>query len=726
MRSLPVAAFAVLLLLNLHLLSDAVQKSTVLTSWFVPLLAISVLGLLALAVLLAMNVVRLMQRYRRASAGSRLTGRMVLLFAVLSLVPASIVYYYSMNFLLKGIDSWFDVKIDAAMENALALNQASLGVNQRYLMKYTERLIKELGDESETALALSLDELRLEAGAIELTLMRSNGQVLASSNEDPTVLVSSRPGAEIMQQLRSGANYVGLVPDEAGSGLQIRVLVHHSMGRELILQALYPTSEHVSALSAELEQAYNRYKELGYLRKSLKFSFSLTLFLVLMFSLLTALLAAFHTARKLVDPVARIAVASQAVAKGDYDQRLPLPKHHDELRFLVSSFNTMTLRLAQARDAAARSQRKVELQRTYLQTVLTRLSSGVMTFDADLRLRTANPAARQILGVGLDTYIGHSLDELGGISPRMRQLADALGEPLDDNVHEWREEVVLMGDDGRQVLMCSITPFAEPEQGEVGHVVLFDDITTFIQAQREAAWAEVARRLAHEIKNPLTPIQLAAERLRRKYLQKMPPDDAGVLDRATHTIVQQVEAMKSMVNAFSEYARPPRMQPEPLEADALFAEVLDLYRTAGGVTLEVKLGAGGTMIEADPVRLRQVLHNLIKNSLEALEGRSDGRIQVSTCLLGEGEHHFLELRVEDNGAGFDEALLGQMFEPYVTTKTKGTGLGLAIVKKIVEEHGGIISAENSPEGACIVLRLPVIEEGRGREVQPLTKESRSA
>ncbi len=724
MKSLPVVAFVTLLLFNLHLLSDAVQKSAELTRWFLPLLGISVLGLVALAVLLGVNVVRLMRRYRHDAAGSRLTGRMVVLFAVLSLVPASIVYYYSMNFLMRGIDSWFDVKIDKAMENALELNQASLGVNQRYLMKYTERLMLDLGDESEAALALTLDELRREAGAIELTLMRDNGKVLASSNEDPTVLVASRPRAEIMQQLHTGANYVGLVPDEADAGLQIRVVVHHPRGRELILQALYPTSEHVSKLSAELEEAYNRYKELAYLRTSLKLSFSLALFLVLMFSLLTALLAAFHTARKLVSPVARIAAATRAVAKGDYDQRLPVPEKRDELRFLVSSFNTMTLRLAQARDAAARSQRKVELQRAYLQTVLTRLSSGVMTFDDDLRLRTANPAAREILGVGLDTYIEHSLEELGTISARMKQFAEALQEPLEDNVHEWREEVVLVGGDGRQVLMCSTTPFAQPEQGSVGHVVLFDDITTFVQAQRDAAWAEVARRLAHEIKNPLTPIQLAAERLRRKYLKRMPPEDAGVLDRATHTIVQQVEAMKSMVDAFSDYARPPRMQAEPLEADALFAEVLDLYRSAGGVVVEADLGASEVLIEADPVRLRQVLHNLMKNALEALEGRSDGRVRVTTREVGEEDARFLELRVEDNGAGFDEELLGRLFEPYVTTKAKGTGLGLAIVKKIVEEHGGIIGAENGAEGASIVLRLPVIGEGRGSA--SLTKESRSA
>lgn len=257
------------------------------------------------------------------------------------------------------------------------------------------------------------------------------------------------------------------------------------------------------------------------------------------------------------------------------------------------------------------------------------------------------------------------------------------------------------------MLICRSTPFAQPN-GRVGHIVLFDDVTALIRAQRDAAWGEVARRLAHEIKNPLTPIQLSAERLRHKYLKDMPDKDAEVLDRATHTIVQQVEAMKSMVNDFSEYARPPQMELKPIKPDTLIGEIVDLYRATKGVKFEIDLSANDARIEADPLRIRQVVHNLVKNAVEALEGANKGKVSLVSRVLSRDDHPFYELRVEDNGPGFAEAMIQQLFEPYVTSKPKGTGLGLAIVKKIVEEHGGIIWAENCDKGACMVMQLPML------------------
>jgi nitrogen fixation/metabolism regulation signal transduction histidine kinase len=706
----PVAAFLMVVLAALHLMSSAVQNSDRLSRVFVPLLAVVLIGLLVLAVLLVVNLVKLVSRYRRQAAGSRLTGRMVLLFALIALVPVSVVYYYSLNFLLRGIDSWFDVRIDAAMKDALELSKVSLSLNQRVLQNYTERLLREVEDQSQTALALTLDDMREEAGALELSLLHENGQLLASINQDPTKLVPDLPGPEIMNQLRGGNQYVSLYP-RGDNELLIRVLVRDPGGRPLIMQGIYPTSEHVSRLSAQLESAYNRYRELAYLRQSLKFSFSLTLSLVVLFSLMAALIAAFHSARRLVAPVADIAQGTRAVAEGDYSTRLPLPKHNDELSFLVASFNAMTRQLAWERDSAANSQRQVEAQRAYLETVLGRLSSGVMAFDDALHLRTANMAAHQILAVDLSPYLSQPLFKLGDDHRRLRSLADLLRRRL-SNDEEWREEVTLFGGEGRQVLMCRSSPFMQAG-GQRGHVLVFDDITALIKAQRDAAWGEVARRLAHEIKNPLTPIQLSAERLRRKYLNKMPVDDGRVLDRATHTIVQQVEAMKTMVNAFSDYARPPKMQPEPLDVDGFVSEIIDLYRDHGAASgPQLELRAHGARINADPVRLRQVVHNLIKNAQEAMEGRADGVVRLLTRVREEDDSCYVEMQVSDQGPGFAEELLGKLFEPYVTTKAKGTGLGLAIVKKIVEEHGGIIWAENCAVGACVTLRLPALPARR--------------
>ncbi len=707
----PVAGFLAVVLVALHLMSSAVQNSDELSRVFVPLLAVVLVGLLGLGVLLVVNLVRLVRRYRAQAAGSRLTGRMVLLFSVIALVPVSVVYYYSLNFLLRGIDSWFDVRIDQAMEDALELNQASLGLNQRVLLKYTEKLIGEIEDESHAALALTLEDLRAQAGARELGLWNDSGRLLGFISEDPTQLVPDVPSQEVMQQLRDARRYVALHPRADGE-LWIRALVRDPKGRPLILQGLYPTSEHVSRLSAQLEEAYNRYRELAYLRQSLKFSFSLTLSLVVVFSLMAALLGAFHSARRLVAPVTDIAQGTRAVAEGDYSTQLPLPKHDDELRFLVVSFNAMTRQLARARDSAARSREQVETQRAYLETVLGRLSSGVIALDGELNLRTANPAAHQILGLDLEGYLQQPIVSLEQEHARLAPLVDLLkGRLVEDR--EWREEVTLFSGEGRQVLLCRSSPFTQ-SGGQSGHVLVFDDITTLIQAQRDAAWGEVARRLAHEIKNPLTPIRLSAERLRHKYLARMPADDSKVLDRATHTIIQQVEAMKTMVNAFSDYARSPQMHPQPLVLDRLVVEVTELYRDADN-RLRLTLEADSVRINGDHLRLRQVIHNLVKNALEALDGAEASWVRVATRLREEDDRRCVELQVEDNGPGIQEGLLERLFEPYVTSKTKGTGLGLAIVKKIVEEHGGIIWAENCAEGACITLRLPVLPANAGTD-----------
>ncbi len=699
----PVAAFLAVVLVALHFMSDAVQNSDELSRIFVPLLAAVLLGLAGLGVLLVINLIKLVRRYRAQAAGSRLTGRMVFLFAVIAVVPVSVVYYYSLHFLLRGIDSWFDVRIDQAMEDALDLSQASLALNQRVLLKYTQKLMADIQDQSQTALALTMDDLREQAGALELTLFNDNGQLLGSASEDPTKLVPDLPEPQLLQQTRESRQYVALYP-RGQTELLIRILVSDPRGRPLIMQALYPTSEHVSRLSAQLEEAYNRYRELAFLRQSLKFSFSLTLSLVVIFSLMAALIGAFHSARRLVAPVADIAQGPRAVTEGDYSTQLPIPKHDDELAFLVASFNAMTRQLARARDAAAASNAQVEAQRAYLETVLGRLSSGVLTIDAELVLRTANPAAHQILGLDLSAYVDRPLTDLGGERPALSGLVEAIAAALGGGP-EWREEITLFTGEGRQVLLCRASPLVQVDSGG-GHVLVFDDVTALVKAQRDAAWGEVARRLAHEIKNPLTPIQLSAERLRRKYLGKMPEEESRVLDRATHTIVQQVEAMKTMVNAFSDYARPPKLQPEPLYFDALVGEVVELYH--GGDELTLEQHAGDARINADPLRLRQVIHNLMKNAQEAMDGAPQPKLRVVTRMREEDEHCYVELIVQDNGPGIDESMLGRLFDPYVTSKTKGTGLGLAIVKKIVEEHGGIIWAENCDPGAAVTLRLPVL------------------
>lgn len=694
-----------LLLFALHFLTGAVLGSEQLSRWFMPLLIFIVTGLLVLTFVVGLNLFRLLRDYRRDRAGARLMARMVVLFVVLGIAPAGIVYYYSLQFLMQGIDSWFDVRVDSAMEDALELNQATLNLAKRLLLRYTEQMLENIDDSSRAALALTLTELRSRSSATELALATIQGKILAAANVDPEVLVPDAPDPLVLQQVVSGQPYAGFVSYGEAGDLHIRTLVADP-SRGLILQALFPTSVRIGELSEHVQKAYVAYRERAYLRESIKFSFILALSLVLLVSVFAAIWTAFYTARRLVAPIRSIAEGTRAIAEGELDGQIPVPRYHDELSFLVASFNAMTRRLAQARDLADRSKQQLEFQRQYLEALLHHLSSGVIALDAEGNIRTANRAAAQILQVEMENHVGRPFRVLAEEHPELEGFVARLDCHLHGNEGEWRGEILLERPQGRQYLMCGRTRLKVVEQSEIGCVLVFDDVTTLVQAQRDAAWAEVARRLAHEIKNPLTPIQLSAERLRRKYLEKLPEADRKVMDNSTRTIVNQVEAMKDMVNAFSDYARPSRLEPQNVSVDEFLGEVLHLY----GKAVSFQPGAEGLRIDADPVRLRQVVHNLVKNAQEAVEKVDHPQIRVITRPSHPDgqERLFVEIAIEDNGPGFDEERIGELFDPYVTTKEKGTGLGLAIVKKIVEEHGGSIRAENRAEGgARILVRLPV-------------------
>lgn len=709
MSLLPMLLMFALLLVSLTLMSDATHNSERFGELYSWLLLINAMGLVVLGALVFSNIIWLISQQRRKAPGAKLTTRLVITFVVLSVVPVTIVYYFSLQFLQRGIDSWFDVRIEQALDDALDLSRTALDVRLRDVLRVTESVANEVAESPAATLALTLYDLRVRSGAAELTLLGSDNRIIASSSADPTVILPHQPSSEILQVLHEGKHYIGLDP-VGDAGLFARALVPVLSSRQdsevYILQAMFTVSERLSGLAESVQSAYGHYKELAYLRTPLKFSYTLTLSIVLVLSLLAAIWAAFHSARRLVAPVTDMAEATRAIAEGDYSKRLPVASD-DELGFLVRSFNDMTRRLARARDQARKSQQQVEGQRAYLEAVLANLSSGVMSIDADWIIRAVNSAARQNLGVDIKAYLGKPLLDVGKDNAFLRPFIDVISRNHRTGKSVWQEEVSLFGASGRQVLMCRGTSFRGTSSGRGGKVIVFDDLTALIQAQRDAAWGEVARRLAHEIKNPLTPIQLSAERLRRRFIDRMSKDDVEFLDRATRTIVNQVEAMKKMVNAFSEYARVPQISLEPIDLNLLVQEVLDLYRGGDSrVQLLTRLDGHHPCIEGDAGRLRQLLHNLLKNSLEAVAETTDACITVTTQTGEESGRAYTELVVDDNGPGFTERVLDNIFEPYVSTKPRGSGLGLAIVKKIVEEHGGRIAAEsNSEGGARIRIRL---------------------
>jgi nitrogen fixation/metabolism regulation signal transduction histidine kinase len=555
--------------------------------------------------------------------------------------------------------------------------------------------------------------LRRESGASEITIYGANNKILATSSDNSAGSLPRPLAEEVLLQMQQNRPYVALDPED----FEIRTAVLFTQrGRSEplgVLQAHFPVTERLARMANSVETSYAEYQELLFLRAPLKSTFSLTLTVVLMLSLLAAIYGAFIFSRRLVAPIQDLVAGTRAVAEGDFDTRLPTPTR-DEIGFLISSFNDMTQRLAAARREASLSQALVEAERANLEVILARLSTGVLAIENDLRIRTANQASGAILGVDLENRSGDLLTDIAKHSPLLEQFVDVARVHLTAGETEWREQIVLRGEVGRRVLTCACTMLPGDESHSPGYVIVFDDITALLQAQRDAAWGEVARRLAHEIKNPLTPIQLSAERMRRKYLDTMNEEEAKILDRATHTIVQQVEAMKEMVNAFSDYARAPDIDLGTFNMDKLVHEVVDLYR-AQESGIDIVLTSDPTMppIEADIGRVRQILHNLIRNAAEALDNVRDGRIEVQVSLAEIDGVDVVLIRVEDNGPGFQEGAVSQVFDPYVTTKTKGTGLGLAIVKKLVEEHMGSIRAYNNAEGGAVIsIRLPLNEVAR--------------
>ena len=713
---LPVIGLFIFLIVSLYLMSAATENSEQFGRLYLPLLFINILALVVLLALISANLIRLVKQWRNHVTGSRLTVRLVLMFVVLALAPVSLVYYFSQRFIDRGIDSWFDVHIEKAFNDALMLSRDSLNARKREHFRRTQAIVRQLSMLPNDQVALVLDDQRMKYDAFELTLLSRNDHIIATSGANPIELLPNLPVEEVLRQVHQGNSYVG-VDALSDAGLFIRVVVEvpgvGAIAEKRMLNALYPVSSQIQTLTRNVQSAFGRYQQLIYLRKPLKFSFTLTLSLVLLLSLLFAVWAAFFSARRLVAPIRVLAIGTRAVASGDYSKRLP-SYANDELGFLVNSFNDMTEKIEQARDDVAQSQQQVEGERAYLRAVLGRLSSGVLTLGGRRIILTANAAASQILGIDLKHLVGQSIETIGKDSPDLAHFVAAIDAQLDAG-EDWREEINVFGKSGRQVLMCRGTTLPGVGGREAGHVIVVEDVTALAQAQRDAAWGEVARRLAHEIKNPLTPIRLSAERLRHKYLAKMKPEDAEILQRSTHTIVQQVEVMKDMVQAFSDYARTPQLKLRWVDLNALIHEVLDLYRGENArLDLHTDLAPHLPMIKVDGGRMRQLLHNLIKNSLEAAAVEQQCHVTISTDEINRAGTAMIELRVRDNGPGIPDRMMGRFFEPYVTTKPKGSGLGLAIVKKIVEEHGGVIWAENPPAGgAAIIICLPLAKSDRG-------------
>jgi nitrogen fixation/metabolism regulation signal transduction histidine kinase len=701
----------------LLLLAKSVQNSSAFDRLQPWILLLNITGVIALTVLLARKLWQLVRDYREHVPGSRLTARTVSIFGALVIAPLLMVYLFSLDFLNRGIDSWFKVEVKQGLSDALVLSGAALNLRMKEYSSRTEQLAHSLATSASGEIQEKIDNERRATSGMEIVLFGEHERIIAASVENPLETLPSRPPSDLIRQIKERRMYVSLEPQADGqyfirtaAPLSDSSTTGKSDTRYVV--AIYQVPPQISALSEAVQRSYSQYGELAALREALKSGFRLTLTLVLLLAMLAAIYGAIFFAQRLVRPVQDLIAGTRAVGKGDFGTRLPLPSR-DEMGFLVHSFNDMTKRLRRAHEEATRSQQAVERERERLAIILARLSTGVLAVDRTLTVRMANQAAGAILGTELSVATGRSLPELAAGNDRLGQFVAAIAVRFAAGRDEWREQLELEGAAGRRTLMCACTPMPG-EDADMAYVIVFDDITALLSAQRDAAWGEVARRLAHEIKNPLTPIQLSAERMRRKFLASMNPADAEILDRSTRTIVSQVEAMQQMVNAFSEYARAPEMKITRFSLNQLVTEVADLYRSQDPrATIRLDLDDSIEGIEADRGRIRQILNNLVTNALESLDGVASPTLEIASRLESGGDASYAVLTVCDNGPGFQRELLGRVFDPYVTSKPKGTGLGLAIVKKIVEEHGGRIDADNRPEGGARVrVVLPVKDSTR--------------
>jgi nitrogen fixation/metabolism regulation signal transduction histidine kinase len=695
-------AAASLSAIALFLLATASANTQLFAQSYDTLLVLNfaLVGVLFAIVLWQLALLR--RNLRRGVFGSRLAVRLVSLFALVAVLPGALVYAVSVQFLGRSIESWFDVRVDRALEGGLNVGRAALDS----LLKDTGDKARRIGDALADATlpqGAALSRAAEQAGASEAALYSATGSVLAVGGVGQSTAPLEPPPAQALRRARLQQTTAEIT--QRGDALLLRVVVPVNSADRLdplkVLQVVEPVPRSLAQEVEKVQAGWRDYQEIVFSRAALKRLYVWTLTLTVLLALFSALGLAIVLSQKFSAPLGLLAEGTRAVAEGDFTRRQPVVSR-DELGVLTESFNAMTAQLADAHARNEESRRAIETTRAYLESILANLSAGVLAFDDQYRLRTANPSAAVVLQQPLADLTGMPLPEWGRHLPAIAPFAETVLDGFRASREgSWQKESTLsVGNQNRTLLMRGTRLPGAPVPG---YVVVFDDVSELLQAQRDAAWAEVARRLAHEIKNPLTPIQLSAERLAVKLEGRVEGADAETLKRGTSTIVNQVQAMKQMVDDFAIYARTPRPgQMQAVDLAALLLDVLALYDNLRPHTA-LSLPDTPVVIHGEPTRLRQVFHNLLQNAIDAQSAAVEPRYAISLD-VADGE---ARLTVDDAGEGFPEELMQRAFEPYVTTKTKGTGLGLAIVKKIVDEHGGRVQISNLARGARVTLAFPL-------------------
>ncbi|MDB5764624.1 MAG: hypothetical protein JWQ21_3619 [Herminiimonas sp.] len=753
LRYLLVVGGAVVSIL-LFLLASASENSAFFDQHYSWLLGLNALIALALLTLVVLLLVRLYKRYKSGKFGSRLMARLVLLFAAIGILPGVVIYLVSVQFVSRSIESWFDVRVEAALESGLNLGRAALDSSLADLSAKARSMAQELSDSSDAAQITQLSRLRDQNQMQEALIVTANGRIVASVGSALGTLVPELPTAAMLHQARVTRGYSaiesgsdvrdnpsatgasGPAPQADSARLRLRVVVSipgnasalSLQNESRFLQLLQPVPSQLAVNAEALRTAYSEYQERSLARSGLRKIYLVTLTLTLLLAIFGAITSAFLIASDLAKPLLLLAEGTKAVAEGNLSPR-PIIATSDELGTLTQSFNTMTRQLHDARAAVEKNRAELENAKAYLESVLANMSAGVMVLDDHFRLVTCNESVGRILQHEFAPHIGKPLSAIDGLDVFAEVITKAFSEQSAKSAADgmesvslhWQQQIKIPRTMDDSDTENDITLLARgsrlPVESGTGYVVVFDNISDVISAQRSIAWGEVARRLAHEIKNPLTPIQLSAERLQMKLEGKLAPQDAAMLNKGTAIIVNQVSAMKRMVDDFRDYAKTPPAVLSPLNLNALVEEILELY--VGGDErgiIRARLAPALPMIMGDATQLRQVIHNLLQNAQDAVADRNEGAAAPRIDVVTEPVHYHdadgdvrtaVRLSITDNGPGFSPKIFARAFEPYVTSKPRGTGLGLAMVKKIIEEHDGRIDIQNrlDANGAKILILL---------------------
>jgi PAS domain S-box-containing protein len=701
-------------------------------------------GIAALLLVLVLELGRrLVRRYRAGIFGTRLMARLAASFALMTVIPGLLIYVIAVQFLGRAVDSWFSVPVEKALSAGLNLSRAALDAQLNDLVFRARRVEAELAEVPVAQIGAALSRAREQAGVGEALILSHSGRVLAASSGQLSQLLPDVPAASQLQQASLTRQYAAVETVEAAEallpggtpmsvgerGLKLRVirpiLQADATVEPRYLQLVQAVSSRVADNAEAIQIGERDYQELSVSRQGLKKIFRVTLTLTLLLTLFSAVAAAFLLAGWLTGPLTMLAAGTQAVSEGDF-RPVKDYSNRDELGMLTQSFNRMTRQLQEARIEVESNQREMEQANARLQSVLTNMMAGVVAFDAQWRLMLANPGADKIVGQSCQRLAGTSIEDIPVIGPQASEIRRGFAELDADDSAKWQQQFTIEAPGANAHPRTLLMQGARlPSASEPGYLLVFEDVSTVVAAQRAVAWSEVAQRLAHEIKNPLTPIQLAAERIDFKLSPKLSAEDAELLHRNSKTIVNQVGAMKRMVDEFRDYARMPGASLEALQLNALAAELMQLYgvmptstpglgqAVVGAVEYRCELAPDLPRIQGDATQLRQLMHNLLKNAREAAESLEDSEHQAVVQLSTEaardsaGKLVGVRLRVRDNGPGFPANVLARAFEPYVTSKRRGTGLGLAIVRKIVDDHaakidvGNVMNASGQVQGAQV-------------------------